>query len=68
MTDTVTVHARISLSAETLAAVVKHSKRCAREQGGKPDPAETLNQMLTRFLSEKDFESYVEDPENYGQA
>lgn len=66
MTDTVTVHARISLSAGTLASVVKHSKRWAREQGGRPDPAETLNQLLTRFLEEKDFESFTDNPENYG--
>jgi hypothetical protein len=37
----------------------------ARERGEKPDPAETLNLMLTRFLAEKNFEAYVENPENY---
>jgi len=61
----VMIHANISVSAETLAAVVLNSKKLARERGEKPDPAETLNLMLTRFLAEKNFEAYVENPENY---
>ncbi|MCW7753735.1 hypothetical protein OOT00_07025 [Desulfobotulus sp. H1] len=62
----VTVHARIQVSAETLASVVRNAKKAAKERGGKADPAETLNDMITRFLDVKGFEAFVEEADNYG--
>ncbi|TWI72243.1 hypothetical protein LZ24_01650 [Desulfobotulus alkaliphilus] len=65
MSQSVTVHATIDVSPETLASLVRHAKRLAGEQGKKADPAETLNQMVSLFLAKNDFESFVDDPANY---
>lgn len=59
------VHARLELEAEILAVIVQNAKEAAKKLGKKPDPAESVNALITRFLVEKDFRAFVENPGNY---
>lgn len=59
------VHATIGLDAAILPIIVQHAKEAAKKAGKKPDPAESMNALITRFLVEKDFRSFAENPANY---
>ena len=66
--DTLAVNVVIDLSPDALQAIVENAKRLAgRNEKGhyKVDTADKLGEMVSRFLAEKDFESFVKNPENY---
>ena len=64
----VRVHVNIEVSAAILQAVVANSKKVAAASpagGPYPDTADRLADLISRFLSEKQFERYVADIKNY---
>ncbi len=70
MTDTIKIHVNIELTPTALQAVVDNAKKIAgTDQRGvyKVDTAEKVSEMITRFLLEKDFETYAKDIGNYPQ-
>lgn len=66
MASTLEVHATLALDADILTIIVENAKVAAKKFGKRPDPAEAMNELITRFLVEKDFRAYAENPENYG--
>jgi len=65
---TLLVNTNVEISAIALQAVVENAKIIAgRDKDGRYrlDTAEKLGEMISRFLFEKDFESYAEDIGNY---
>lgn len=66
--DTIVVSARVEMTTESLRRVVEKAKQLAgRDHQGRyrVDTADVVNRMISRFLLEKDFESYVQNTENY---
>ncbi len=66
--DMVTVRVNIDLSTNTLQTIVETLKRLVgpNQKGHfRVDTAEKTGEIISRFLSESDFEQYVENPENY---
>ncbi len=66
--DHLTVNVVIRISSAALQAVVAQSKKTARRDADgfcRVEPADRLGEMVSRFLDEKDFESYVQDARNY---
>ncbi len=66
--DHLKVNVVIQVSAAALQAVVAHSKKMAQKDAGgfcRVDTADCLSEMVTRFLKEKGFDDYVQDPLNY---
>ncbi len=67
-TDILAVHVNVDLSARALKAIVENAKSLAgKDHRGRPlvDTAGAVGMMITKFLAEKDFETYVMDPDNY---
>jgi hypothetical protein len=65
---TLIINANVDITADALQAVVENSKKIAGpgEDGVfHIDTADMVADMISRFLSEKDFESYVMDLGNY---
>lgn len=66
--DLLTVHVNIDLTPSALSAIVANVKKIfGKDANGryKVDTADATSEMISRFLLEKDFESYVKDPSNY---
>ena len=66
--DTIEVRANVFMTTESLKAIVKNArKRAGRNVKGHyaVDTAAVVNKMITRFLLEKDFESFAMDEKNY---
>ena len=66
--DTITVNANIEITVESLQAIVSNAKAIASQNGENPtrvDTADKVSEMISRFLHEKDFESYAANIENY---
>ena len=66
--DTIEVHANVVMTTESLKAIVNNAKRLAgmnRKGHYTVDTADAVSGMITRFLFEKDFESFVKDQRNY---
>ena len=66
--EIITVHVNIDLTAAALQAIVENAKKIAgRDAKGvyRVDTAEWVNNMVSRFLMENDFESYAKNFENY---
>lgn len=64
----ITVNANIEMTATALQAIVRNAKKIAgRDEKGvcRVDTADKVSEMISRFLLEKDFQSYVENIENY---
>lgn len=65
---TVLIHANLQVSPAALQAVVAHARRLGgppRSGRRPPDTADLVAVMISRFLAERDFERYVQDPSNY---
>ncbi len=65
---TLVINAAVEISANALEAIVENAKRMTgRNEKGhyRVDTAGKVGEMISRFLSEKDFESYAQNPENY---
>lgn len=68
--DKLSVHVNVEISAAALQAVVANAKRTASSDANgtyRIDTAEYLSDMISRFLAEKDFDSFVMDIANYTQ-
>jgi len=66
--DRLTIHANIQISASALQTIVANAKKVAPRDGGgslRVDTADWVSQMISKFLEEKDFESFVKDGSKY---
>jgi len=66
--DRLTIHVNIQISASALKAIVANAKKVTpRDSEGslRVDTADWVNQMISKFLEQRDFESFVKDGSNY---
>jgi hypothetical protein len=66
--EIITVHVNIELTAAALQAIVENAKKVAgHDDKGvyRVDTAEWVNNMVSCFLMENDFEGYAKNFENY---
>ncbi len=66
--DTITVRVNVKITPESLKTIVENAKKSVGpNQSGvyRVDTAGKVDEMISRFLLEKDFESYVKNPLNY---
>jgi hypothetical protein len=66
--NTITVRAILEMTPGSLEAIVENAKIIAgRDERGRyrVDTADKVGEMISRFLIEKDFESYVKDIDNF---
>lgn len=66
--ETLTINANVDITADALQTVVANSKKLAGpgDDGAYHiDTADMVADMISRFLSDKDFDSYVRDLGNY---
>ena len=66
--DIVTVHVNIDLTATALQAIVENAKKIVGHDAKgvyRFDTAEWVNNMVSRFLMEYDFDHYAKNIENY---
>ena len=66
--DLVAVRAVVEMTSVSLEAIVANAKRLSRrnDKGHYTiDTADKVGEMISRFLLENDFESFVKTPENY---
>ena len=66
--DTLVVRANVAITPRALQTIVENAKKLAGtgEKGYYTvDTADQVSNMISRFLEEKDFESYVMDIGNY---
>jgi hypothetical protein len=66
--DMITVHVNVEITAASLQTIVENAKHIAgRDEKGvyRVDTADKVNEMISRFLQDNDFEGYVKDIENY---
>jgi hypothetical protein len=64
----ITVRAIVDMTPASLEAIVENAKKIAgRDEKGRyrVDTADKVGEMISRFLLEKDFESYVENIDNF---
>ena len=69
--DKLSVHVNIDISAVALQAIVANAKHTAPKNSDgtyRVDTAEYVGTMVSRFLAEKDFETFVMDINNYGSG
>ncbi len=62
------VNAHVDMTAASLEAIVKNAKQLqGSDKNGiyRVDTVKKVNEMISRFLLEMDFESYVKDIKNY---
>ena len=62
------LNAHVHMTATSLEAIVKNAKALqGQDDDGiyRVDTVKKVNEMISRFLLEKDFESYVKDIRNY---
>jgi hypothetical protein len=66
--DTVTVHVNVELTPQALQTIVAQAKKiagCDAKGIYRIDTADKVAQMISKFLHENDFESYVKDIDHY---
>ncbi|RJP86101.1 MAG: hypothetical protein C4518_14760 [Desulfobacteraceae bacterium] len=66
--DKITIHATIEIGVVTLQTIVQNAKKLAGadEKGRyRVDTAETVNHLVSSFLSAHGFDEYVDNLENY---
>ena len=65
---TLIINTTVEITAQALEAIVENAKRIAGcDEKGRyhVDTADKVGEMITRFLFEKDFESYTQDINNF---
>ena len=65
--DVMRVRVNVEITSTSLRAIVENAKEIAgKDSKGyyRVDTAEKVSQVISRFLAEKDFESYAKDIEN----
>jgi hypothetical protein len=66
--DTIIINANIEITTKSLQTIVENAKQKAgRDEKGvyRVDTADKVSKMISQFLLEKDFDSYVENIELY---
>lgn len=66
--DMLSVHVNIRISANAIQAIVANAKKTAPKSPDgtyRVDTADYVGAMVTRFLEDRDFDSFVMDIENY---
>ena len=66
--ETLTVNVIVEMTAASLQAIVENAKKIAgRDEKGvyRIDTADKVSEMISQFILENDFESYVKNIENY---
>ncbi len=66
--DMITVHVNVEITTASLQTIVENVKQLAgRDENGvyRVDTADKVSEMISRFLFDNDFESYVKQIENY---
>jgi hypothetical protein len=66
--DTIAVNVVVEMTTASLKAIVENAKRLSgRNEKGHytVDTADKVGEMISRFLFEKDFEQFTNNPENY---
>lgn len=66
--DTMVVRANVEMTTASLQAIVQNAKKVAgRDEKGRyrVDTADKVSEMISRFLLENDFESFVKNIDNY---
>jgi hypothetical protein len=66
--DTILINVNIEISTESLQTIVATVKNMAASQeraGARLDPADTVSELVSKFLSEHDFKGYVKETANY---
>jgi hypothetical protein len=58
--NTLLVRANVEITSDSLEGIVTHAKKIRRK-----DTADLVAEMISKFLLEKDFESYAKNIENY---
>lgn len=62
------IHVNVQITATALQAIVANAKQLAGKDADgvyRVDTADQVSNMITSFLAEEDFESYVRDINNY---
>ncbi len=65
---TVVVRANVEMTVASLQAIVANAKAASRTDDKglyRIDTADKVSEMISRFLLERDFESFVENADNY---
>lgn len=66
--DLILVNANVKISVSSLQAIVASAKnRAGKDEKGiyRVDTADAVSNMITKFLLDRDFDSYVSNPDNY---
>jgi hypothetical protein len=66
--DTMVVRANVEMTTASLQAIVQNAKKVAgRDEKGRyrVDTADKVSEMISRFLLENDFESFVKNIDNF---
>ena len=66
--ELLSIHVNVHITPATIKAIVGHAKRTASQTAKGTfhiDTADFVSEMISRFLKEKDFESYAQDENNY---
>ncbi|MBW1740614.1 MAG: hypothetical protein JRJ42_05680 [Deltaproteobacteria bacterium] len=68
--ETLIVRANVEMTAASLQAIVENAKKVSgpdKKGGYRIDTADKVSEMVSRFLLENDFESFVKNIDNYKQ-
>ena len=66
--DKITIHATIEIDVASLQAIVQNAKKLAgADEKGiyRVDTAETVNQLVSSFLTTHGFDAYIHNLDNY---
>lgn len=64
----ITINTIVEITAKSLQTIVANMKTMTQRNSKghyEIDPAEKVNELISRFLLEKDFEGFVKDIKNY---
>lgn len=65
---TITINAIIDINTETLESIVENENKAtgfSKNESSSIDTAGKLGELISRFLSENDFDSFAKNMENY---
>ncbi len=66
--DTMVIRANVEMTTSSLQAIVENAKKVAgRDEKGRyrVDTADKVSEMISRFLLDNDFESFVKNIDNF---
>jgi hypothetical protein len=66
--DKLSVHVNVQITASALQSIVSNAKQVAEQDANGAyliDTADQVSAIITRFLDEKDFETFVKNIDNY---